>query len=316
MAQERHSGSASENDSPPIQADKKYKIVLLGDGMVGKTCLLSRFAEDNYYHQYNQTIRIDFKGPIVHKNGNPIHLKIWDTAGQPAFRPIPISVFKGAHVLIFVFELANKDSFNNLEAWHAEAMLHSSANVIKVLVGTKADLCSKKAPDEAVKQFALRHGMDYFEVSAKNNTGIKEMFEVILNKTFKVFPFEPPEEHNMDVLAALNTQLIILNGKLAVDPSPENQKNLAIQWEELRTEALKHITAYCKVISPEAGIKYIIKAKSDYNSLLVAHRVTVLGGIFNKIRRSKTEQALDDLIADLKGQIRVAEIMSSQQGPG
>lgn len=104
-------------------------------------------------------------------------LQIWDTAGQEKFRTITSSYYRGAHGIIVVFDVTNKDSFMNVGNWMNEITKYASDNVNKLLVGNKSDLTDRRAVtyDEA-KELADSLGVDYIETSAKTATGVEESF--------------------------------------------------------------------------------------------------------------------------------------------
>ena len=125
--------------------DYLFKLLLIGDSGVGKSCLLLRFADDTYTESYISTIGVDFKIRTIELDGKTIKLQIWDTAGQERFRTITSSYYRGAHGIIVVFDVTDQESFNNVKQWLHEIDRYACANVKKLLVGNKCDLASKRA---------------------------------------------------------------------------------------------------------------------------------------------------------------------------
>ena len=94
--------------------DYLFKLLIIGDSGVGKSCLLLRFADGTYTDSYISTIGVDFKIHTVNLDGKIIKLQIWDTAGQERFRTITSSYYRGAHGIIVVYDVTDQDTFSKL----------------------------------------------------------------------------------------------------------------------------------------------------------------------------------------------------------
>eukprot|EP00043_Microstomoeca_roanoka_P011777 m.111362 g.111362 ORF g.111362 m.111362 type:complete len:203 (-) comp15294_c2_seq1:608-1216(-) len=157
--------------------DYLFKLLLIGDSGVGKSCLLLRFADDTYTESYISTIGVDFKIRTIELDGKTIKLQIWDTAGQERFRTITSSYYRGAHGIIVVYDVTDKESFDNVKQWLQEIDRYACENVNKLLVGNKSDLSSKKQVDyTTAKEFADSIGIPFLETSAKNATNVEQAF--------------------------------------------------------------------------------------------------------------------------------------------
>mmetsp|Transcript_38475 Transcript_38475/g.77083 ORF Transcript_38475/g.77083 Transcript_38475/m.77083 type:complete len:203 (+) Transcript_38475:103-711(+) len=157
--------------------DYLFKLLLIGDSGVGKSCLLLRFADDTYTESYISTIGVDFKIRTLELDGKTIKLQIWDTAGQERFRTITSSYYRGAHGIIVVYDVTDQESFNNVKQWMNEIDRYANDKVNKMLVGNKCDLTSKKVVDyNAAKEFADQLGIPFLETSAKNSTNVEQAF--------------------------------------------------------------------------------------------------------------------------------------------
>ena len=112
--------------------------------------------------------------------GKTVKLQIWDTAGQERFRTITSSYYRGAHGIIIVYDVTDRQSFQNVEHWLKEIDKYATGNVNKLLVGNKSDLQSKKVVtyDEA-KEFADKHGIKFLETSAKNSHNVEQAFQTM-----------------------------------------------------------------------------------------------------------------------------------------
>ncbi|KAH8516592.1 hypothetical protein POPTR_002G138400v4 [Populus trichocarpa] len=157
--------------------DYLFKLLLIGDSGVGKSCLLLRFADDSYIESYISTIGVDFKIRTVEQDGKTIKLQIWDTAGQERFRTITSSYYRGAHGIIVVYDVTDQESFNNVKQWLNEIDRYASDNVNKLLVGNKSDLTANKVVSyETAKAFADEIGIPFMETSAKDATNVEQAF--------------------------------------------------------------------------------------------------------------------------------------------
>jgi Ras-related protein Rab-1A len=157
--------------------DYLFKLLLIGDSGVGKSCLLLRFADDTYTESYISTIGVDFKIRTIELNGKTIKLQIWDTAGQERFRTITSSYYRGAHGIIVVYDITDQVSFNNVRQWLQEIDRYACENVNKLLVGNKCDLQTKRAVEtKAAKEYADGLGIPFLETSAKNSTNVEQAF--------------------------------------------------------------------------------------------------------------------------------------------
>ncbi|KAH1007195.1 hypothetical protein HUJ04_004462 [Dendroctonus ponderosae] len=177
--------------------DYLFKLLLIGDSGVGKSCLLLRFADDTYTESYISTIGVDFvsifylgiialtlnwkfllqKIRTIELDGKTIKLQIWDTAGQERFRTITSSYYRGAHGIIVVYDCTDQDSFNNVKQWLEEIERYACDNVNKLLVGNKSDLTTKKVVDyQTAKEYASQLHIPFLETSAKSATNVEQAF--------------------------------------------------------------------------------------------------------------------------------------------
>lgn len=157
--------------------DYLFKLLLIGDSGVGKSCLLLRFADDAYTESYISTIGVDFKIRTIELDGKTIKLQIWDTAGQERFRTITSSYYRGAHGIIVVYDVTDTESFTNVKQWLGEIERYASEHVNRLLVGNKCDLTDKKVVDfNTAKEFSERLNIPFLEASAKNATNVEQAF--------------------------------------------------------------------------------------------------------------------------------------------
>lgn len=160
--------------------DYLFKLLLIGDSGVGKSCLLLRFADHTYTESYISTIGVDFKIRTIELDGKVIKLQIWDTAGQERFRTITSSYYRGAHGIIVVYDVTDIESFNNVKQWMNEIDRYAVENVCKLLVGNKCDLTSKRQVEyDTAKDYADKLEIQFLETSAKVATNVEKAFLIM-----------------------------------------------------------------------------------------------------------------------------------------
>jgi len=157
--------------------DYLFKLLLIGDSGVGKSCLLLRFAEDSYTESYLSTIGVDFKIRTIDLEGKTIKLQIWDTAGQERFRTITAAYYRGAQGIIVVYDVTDSESFENVKMWLKEIERYAAEHVDKLLIGNKSDLVGKKVVEYSIaKELADSLSIPFLETSARDSTNVEQMF--------------------------------------------------------------------------------------------------------------------------------------------
>ncbi len=154
------------------------KVFLIGDNDVGKSSILKQFV-DNKFDEINYcVIGIDFRSISIKIANQPVKLIIWDPAGQSRFRDITRLYYKNTHLIIFVYSITDRKSFNNIHEWLEDIEKYAPSNVYKILVGNKIDLESKrKVSLEEGEVFSKIYKINmFYETSAKDNISIREIF--------------------------------------------------------------------------------------------------------------------------------------------
>lgn len=160
--------------------DYLFKILLIGDSSVGKSCILLRFADDTFTESFISTIGVDFKIKTIELDKKLIKLQIWDTAGQERFKTITSSYYRGAHAIIVVYDITDTNSFMHVENWLKECDKYASGNVLKMLIGNKCDIPHKRVISyNDGKQLAENYGIKFLEISAKKNIKVDDVFTTI-----------------------------------------------------------------------------------------------------------------------------------------
>ena len=166
----------------------KYKLIFLGDQSVGKSCILNRFLNDTFIEDYQATIGLDFQSKNVQIDNQDIHLLLYDTAGQEKFRSLIPMYTRDANIIMLVYDITRKESFNNIPIWIKDLTNVKFEEVIFVLIGNKIDLNDKREvnKEEGIK-LAQEKKCIFEEVSAKTAENFselfyKQLFDEIVNK--------------------------------------------------------------------------------------------------------------------------------------
>ena len=165
--------------------DHLFKLLIIGESGVGKTCLLLRFTDDSFTANHLTTIGIDFKIKIINLENKLIKLQIWDTAGQERFRTITKTYYKGAHGIILTYDVTDINSFKNIRNWIKQIEQNAQNTVSKVLVGNKCDKSERAVSFEEGQKLAKEFGMEFFETSAKSNINVSETFTFLTKDILK-----------------------------------------------------------------------------------------------------------------------------------
>eukprot|EP01091_Cochliopodium_minus_P001422 TRINITY_DN1128_c2_g1_i1.p1 TRINITY_DN1128_c2_g1~~TRINITY_DN1128_c2_g1_i1.p1 ORF type:complete len:196 (-),score=40.45 TRINITY_DN1128_c2_g1_i1:63-650(-) len=159
--------------------EKLFKVLLIGDSGVGKSCLLLRWADDLYTDTYINTIGVDFKMKKININGNYHKVQVWDTAGQERFQTITSSYYRGANAIMMVYDITQSNSKMRLMHWHSEINKYATKNVPIIIIGTKKDLESERKVEFSImEKYAQSVGAKIIETSAKSNINVEEAFEL------------------------------------------------------------------------------------------------------------------------------------------
>ncbi|KAI9140762.1 RAB18A, member ras oncogene family [Paraphysoderma sedebokerense] len=156
------------------------KLLLIGDSGSGKSSLLLRYLDDTFQSEdeISATIGVDFRVKVIDVDDKKYKLTLWDTAGQERFRTLTSSYYRGAHGLMLVYDITNRESFQHLESWMKEVDIYvGGRDVKKVLIGNKIDMNhERQIKSEEGLSFATAHNMTFFECSAKSDDNVSDAF--------------------------------------------------------------------------------------------------------------------------------------------
>ena len=186
-----------------------FRICLLGDAGVGKTSILSRFCDNTFKENYNNTIGVDFRLITLKQDNIISKLHIWDTAGQERFRSLASNYINNAHGFIFIYDITDLDSFNHVINWVDMALGKNPKTVVNFLVGNKSDNDEeRKVSKEEAKNLAKEKNLFFLETSARNNDNIQKLFYFFLFELIKYYKVNQYQESEKIVLKQENSEEI------------------------------------------------------------------------------------------------------------
>nr|ACO15076.1 Ras-related protein Rab-10 [Caligus clemensi] len=174
--------------SSPVY-DHLFKLIIIGESGVGKTCITLRFTDESFKSNFTHTLGVDFKIKTLEIHGKRVKLQIWDTAGQERFHAVTTSHYKHAHGVVLVYDITNFNSFSNIRKWLRNVEEFGREGAHLILVGNKLD---KEAEREVTHnggfQLAEDLGMSFLEVSAKDSRNIDVCFTLLVENILKKNP--------------------------------------------------------------------------------------------------------------------------------
>jgi small GTP-binding protein len=169
-----------------------YKIVLLGNANVGKSCIVYRFAKGEFLSESQPTIGANFVTRKVQLDSQSyLKFDIWDTAGQERYKSLTPMYYKGAAAALIVYDVSNAVSFEGAKDWIKELQNHANPNILIGLAANKCDLV-KEVDRESGAELASRHHLLFYEISAKTGEKVEDLFYEIAKKIPKS-PFQRSE---------------------------------------------------------------------------------------------------------------------------
>ncbi|XP_074619644.1 putative Ras-related protein Rab-33 [Acropora palmata] len=178
-------GSESEG------SEQVFKIIIIGESGVGKTCLAHRFATGKFPERTEATIGVDFWERKLNLDGSKIRLQIWDTAGQERFRKsMVVHYYRNVSAVIFMYDITREGSFKALATWLQEYEhygLSDEGEVPKLMIGNKCDLIHERVvSSNQARKFADLHSMPVWEVSTKNDEELETIESIFLTLSHKL----------------------------------------------------------------------------------------------------------------------------------
>ena len=173
-----------EDEGVSVEDLIKLKLIVVGNQGTGKSCILNRFVNETFEENYQATIGLDFQSKNITIHDQDVRLIIYDTAGQEKFRSLIPMYIREAQIILLVYDISDKDSFDAMPNWIKEVKEVLNKEVVFALIGNKMDLESqRKVSYEEGKKLAEKNNFVFQEVSAKTGKNFENLFEVQIFET-------------------------------------------------------------------------------------------------------------------------------------
>ena len=201
-------------------AEMIFKIIIVGDLSSGKTNIVTQYISHKFVQDSQPTIGVEMFNKDFQINEDKVSAQIWDTAGQEKYNALTSSYYKGAKGALVVYDITQESTFLKVEQFVKDLKEKSDKNVYMILVGNKIDLEeNRKISKEEGKILADKLKMGFFEVSAKNGTGIEDLFKNLIDNVY--------EKNNREFksMASIEIEMEDAN-KINLIPKNDNNVNI------------------------------------------------------------------------------------------
>jgi len=172
---------------------KQFKVVLLGEGCVGKTSLVLRYCQNTFNDHHLSTLQASYQDKKLNIGGQRAHLSIWDTAGQERFHALGPIYYRDSNGAILVYDITDEDSFVKVKNWVRELRKMLGDNIELCIAGNKIDLEKDRKVDKATAlQYSQSVGAKHYDTSAKLDKGVSDMMLDLTKRMLAVAATEKP----------------------------------------------------------------------------------------------------------------------------
>ena len=201
--------------------DLSFKIIIVGDSGVGKSCLSIRASRNYFEDFYSPTVGFEFLTFNVKVEDQNVKLQIWDTCGQEVYHSLISSFYRSASLAIIVYSIDSEESYKNIEKWLNDIKSQSNPDCKIFLIGNKADLEDKRqVTREDGEKFFQEHKLSYFtETSAKTSFNVQNVFIQVAKELYK--------QHE-----EIKNRVSRPGSMTAVSYTPEIPNNVSLETEE------------------------------------------------------------------------------------
>lgn len=164
------------------EIETAIKVVVVGNGAVGKSSMIQRYCKGIFTKDYKKTIGVDFLERQIEINGEDVRLMLWDTAGQEEFDAITKAYYRGAQACVLAFSTVDRDSFEAIETWKKKVE-DEVGEIAMVLVQNKIDLADDALVDtDEAENLAKKLKIRFYRTSVKDNLNVDDVFKYLAEK--------------------------------------------------------------------------------------------------------------------------------------
>ncbi|KAL3869804.1 hypothetical protein ACJMK2_042439 [Sinanodonta woodiana] len=234
------------------------KVVVVGNGAVGKSSMIQRYCKGIFTKDYKKTIGVDFLERQIEVNNEEVRLMLWDTAGQEEFDAITKAYYRGAQACVLAFSVVDRDSFEAIESWKRKVEAEVG-EISMVIVQNKIDMIDEACiqPEEA-ENLAKKLRLRFYNTSVKENINVDEVFRYLTEKYLEKLNSEEEEEHISPQIGSdlINSESPHLNRKEnhyrhknGKHRNKNDDSTITLQPNKRRTKGRKNMfTSRCSVL--------------------------------------------------------------------
>lgn len=208
------------------------KVLVVGNGGVGKSSLIQRYCKGTYTDGYKKTIGVDFLEKSLEIDGQEVKMMLWDTAGQEEFDSITKSYYRGANCCVLAFSITDRNSFEAVERWKSKVVDQCGGSVCMVIVQNKMDLLDSDSANavnfvtsEEGEELAKRLKMRLHRISVKQNEGVGPVFEHLCAKYLSNLKKEKKEAQQVTSGSIASSEMGMFSTTIAQTSNDQKSSN-------------------------------------------------------------------------------------------
>lgn len=225
------------------------KVVVVGNGAVGKSSMIQRYCKGIFTKDYKKTIGVDFLERQIFVNDEEVRLMLWDTAGQEEFDAITKAYYRGAQACVLVFSTTDRDSFQSIDNWK-EKIEAEVGDIPTVLVQNKIDLLEETVvKNEEAEALAKRLKLRFYRASVKEDLNVNEVFKYLAEKYLQQLKQQTAEE--TEVIHSTSNKIGVFNttsSNASNQISSNGREVITLRPNKQRTKKSKNIFGGCSLL--------------------------------------------------------------------